>query len=63
MARNDGYEVIMVRKETKENFKKAKKFIEERTGMKDMGLVMTMSQAVDFMCNKIMSDITKNQGE
>jgi len=61
MARNDGYEVIMVRKETKENFKKVKKFIEERTGMKDMGLVMTMSQAVDFMCKKIMSDIISKE--
>jgi hypothetical protein len=63
MARNDGYAALMVRHETKDRFVEVKKHIEKQTGMTDMGIAMTVSQAVEYMCNKIMSDITKNQGE
>jgi hypothetical protein len=57
MAMADGYTGLLLRKEVKELYIATKKAVE-----KDVGVPMTHSQAVEYMCNvinKILSDSTK----
>ena len=61
MARADGFAALMVRIETKDKFLKTKQHIEKQTGMTDMGMAMTSSQVLEWMCKKIMSDIIKEE--
>lgn len=57
MAIANGYTALLLRKEVKELYRQTKKAVE-----KDVGVTMTHSQALEYMCNvinKILSDSTK----
>jgi hypothetical protein len=57
MAIANGYTALLLRKEVKELYIATKKAVE-----KDVGVEMTHSQAVEYICNvinKILSDSTK----
>jgi hypothetical protein len=57
MAIAKGYTSLLLRKEVKQMFVDTKKAVE-----KDVGVPMTHSQAVEYVCkviNKILSDSTK----
>lgn len=58
MAQANGFETLMLRTETKEKFRQAKKKLEEQ-----LGIPLAHSQAMDIMCNKILSDSISTQGE
>lgn len=49
MARADGFETLMIKIETKNKFREAKKKLE-----KEIGFELTHSQAIEMMCNKIL---------
>jgi len=51
MAVANGFETLMLRVETKNKFREAKKKLEGQ-----MGITLTHSQALEIMCNKILSD-------
>jgi len=57
MAMANGYTTLLLRKEVKDLLMQTKKAVE-----KDVGVPMTHSQSVEYICNiinKILSDSTK----
>lgn len=58
MAIANGYTTLMIRKETKEVLYEAKQIIEQ-----EVGIPMTNSQFVEYMCRKIVGLPTKIETE
>jgi len=54
MAIANGFTTLMLKKEVKEKYIKAKAKME-----KDLGVTMTHSNAVEIMCDQILSDSMK----
>jgi hypothetical protein len=52
MAREDGYETLMLRKESKQMFYDCKKQIE-----KLVDVPMTNSQAMEYICKRILKSV------
>ena len=51
MAIANGFTTLMLKKEVKEKYKKAKAKME-----KDLGVTLTHSNAIEVMCDQILSD-------
>ena len=51
MAMANGFTTLMLKKEVKEKYKKAKAKME-----KDLGVTLTHSNAIEVMCDQILSD-------
>lgn len=49
MAQARGFETLMLKTETKNKFREAKKKLEQ-----ELGFLLTHSQAIEIMCNKIL---------
>ena len=54
MAIANGFTTLMLKKEVKEKYKKAKAKME-----KDLGVTLTHSNAIEVMCDQILSDSIK----
>ena len=54
MAIAKGFTTLMLKKEVKEKYKKAKAKME-----KDLGVTLTHSNAIEVMCDQILSDSIK----
>ena len=54
MAMAKGFTTLMLKKEVKDKYKQAKAKME-----KQLGVDMTHSNAIDIMCDQILSDNTK----
>lgn len=54
MAMAKGFTTLMLKKEVKDKYKQAKAKME-----KQLGVDMTHSNAIDIMCDQILSDSTK----
>jgi hypothetical protein len=53
---------LMVQPETRTKFYTTKQQVENHLGLTELGTSLTTTQMLEWMCNKIMSDII-NQGE
>jgi hypothetical protein len=53
---------LMVQPETRTKFYVVKSQVEQHLGLVEVGTSLTTTQMLDWMCNKIMSDII-NKGE
>ena len=51
MAMANGFTTLMLKKEVKEKYKQAKAKME-----KDLGVTLTHSNAIEVMCDQILSD-------
>lgn len=56
MAIANGFTTLMLRKEIKQKYLDVKKQIEET-----LGVTITHSQAIDYLCNQILTVRTLNQ--
>jgi hypothetical protein len=54
MAMANGFTTLMLKKEVKQKYKKAKAKME-----KDLGVTLTHSNAIEVMCDQILSDSMK----
>ena len=54
MAMANGFTTLMLKKEVKEKYKQAKAKME-----KDLGVTLTHSNAIEVMCDQILSDSIK----
>ena len=54
MAIANGFTTLMLKKEVKEKYKQAKAKME-----KDLGVTLTHSNAIEVMCDQILSDSIK----
>ena len=54
MAMANGFTTLMLKKEVKAKYKKAKAKME-----KDLGVTLTHSNAIEVMCDQILSDSIK----
>jgi hypothetical protein len=54
MAMANGFTTLMLKKEVKEKYKQAKAKME-----KDLGVTLTHSNAIEVMCDQILSDSMK----
>lgn len=56
MAIANGFTTLMLKKEVKDKYKQAKAKME-----KDLGVTLTHSNAIEIMCDQILSDSMKLQ--
>jgi hypothetical protein len=52
---------LMVKPETRTKFYVVKSQVEQHLGLAELGTSLTTTQMVEWMCNKIMSDIIKEE--
>jgi hypothetical protein len=48
---------LMVYPETRDKFYETKRMVEKQLGLTDLGSTLNTPQMLEWMCNKIMSDI------
>jgi hypothetical protein len=52
---------LMVQPETRTKFYEVKSQVEQHLGLVEVGTSLTTTQMLEWMCNKIMSDIIKEE--
>jgi hypothetical protein len=52
---------LMVQPETRTKFYTTKQQVENHLGLAELGTSLTTTQMLEWMCNKIMSDIIKEE--
>lgn len=53
---------LMVYPETRDKFYETKRMVEKQLGLTELGSTLNTAQMLEWMCNKIMSDIISKEG-